>query len=402
MRRRTKGLLTVIVIVVIAVPSVLFILNGILNPPPPEPLNLNDAPAEIRALKADLKAKLSSGTFTWDDMENFSIFSNYVAANHAEAQEITTDWSVTAVLEIIDTGYLWFIIENDILDLQARLVLPENPEITMIVSFETVVEIFSCRTTAVSAFQRGEVDYDGPLEAAIKIDRLNTIFSYTIMDEKLYYSSGIINFKLTEFQEGAYTPGLTLFPCLEVVVTNTSSTNGALGSGKVLIVDDQGKLVAQLDDSIHSVHKFINSTAVIMGGSEGWMEIWDFVSDTRIELPIPAGHHELDYNPITDTFMVLETATTGEIWDGLEVIYDTISEYSWDGELLWQWDARVHYPFNSTIHTALGHNYTFRKYADWMHANSFSWDKGENTILLNVRNQDTILKIDKDTDEIIW
>ena len=37
-----------------------------------------------------------------------------------------------------------------------------------------------------------------------------------------------------------------------------------------------------------------------------------------------------------------------------------------------------------------------------MHANSFSWDKEENTIWLNVRNQDTILKIDKDTDEIIW
>lgn len=402
MRRRTKGLLAVVVIVVITVPSVLFILNGILNPPPPEPLNLDEAPAEIRALKADLKDKLSGGTFTWDDMVNFSTFSNYVAANQPEAQEITSDWTVTAVLEIIDTGYLWFIIENDTLELRAELVPPDNPTITMTVSFETMVDIFSTETTATAAFQRGEVDFDGPLGAAIKIDRLNTIFSYTIMDAKLYYSSGIINFQLTEYQEGAYTPGLTLFPCLEVVVTNTSSINGALGVGKVLIIDDQGTVVAQLDDSMHSVHKFINSTAVMMGGSEGWMEIWDFVTDTRVTLPVPAGHHELDYNPITDTFMVLETATSGEMWDGLEVIYDTISEYSWEGDLLWQWDARVHYPFNSTIHTALGHNYTFRGYADWMHANSFSWDKVENTIWLNVRNQDTILKIDKDTDEIIW
>jgi hypothetical protein len=132
------------------------------------------------------------------------------------------------------------------------------------------------------------------------------------------------------------------------------------------------------------------------------MELWNIETDTRVTLPVPAGHHKLDYNPVTDTFMVLETATSGEVWDGLEVVYDTISEYNWDGDLLWQWDARVYYPFSSTIHTWLGHNYTFRGYADWMHANSFVWDKEENTIWLNVRNQDTILKIDKDTKEIIW
>ena len=402
MRRRTKGLLAILVVVAIAVPSVLYIINGILNPPPPEPLNLDEAPAEIRAIKADLKHKLSKGTFAWNDMNNFSIFSNYVAAHHPEAQEITKDWEIIAVLEIIDTGYLWFTIEDDTLTLEAKLESPNDPDVTIILSFDTIVEVFSCKTTAAAAFQRGEVDYDGTLGIALKIDRLNTIFSYTIMDEKLYYSSGIIDFKITEDSEGSYTPGYTLFPCIEIIITNESMETGAMGAGKVLILDDQGNIVNQLDDSMHSVHKFINSTAVMMGGSEGWMEIWDFVSDTRVTLPIPAGHHELDYNPITKTFMVLETATSGEMWDGLPVIYDTISEYNWEGDLLWEWDSRVHYPFNSTIYTTIGHNYTFRGYADWMHANSFVWDKVENTMWLNVRNQDTLLKIDKDSGEIIW
>ncbi|MFW9913564.1 MAG: aryl-sulfate sulfotransferase [Candidatus Thorarchaeota archaeon] len=402
MRRRTKGLLAILVVVAIAVPSVLYILNGILNPPPPEPLNLDEAPAEIRAIKADLKHKLSKDTFAWNDMDNFSIFSNYVAAHHPEAQEITKDWEIIAVLEIIDTGYLWFTIEDDTLTLEAKLEPPDDPDVTIILSFDTIVEVFSCKTTAAAAFQRGEVDYDGTLGIALKIDRLNTIFSYTIMDEKLYYSSGIIDFEITENSEGSYTPGYTLFPCIEIIITNESMETGAMGTGKVLILDDQGNIVNQLDDSMHSVHKFINSTAVMMGGSEGWMEIWDFVSDTRVTLPVPAGHHELDYNPITKTFMVLETATSGEMWDGLPVIYDTISEYNWEGDLLWEWDARAHYPFNSTIYTTIGHNYTFRGYADWMHANSFVWDKVENTIWLNVRNQDTLLKIDKDSGEIIW
>jgi hypothetical protein len=401
-RRRTKGLLAILVIAAISVSSVLFILNGILNRPPPEPLNLDEAPAEIRAIKADLKDKLSKGTYTWDDMENFSVFSNYVAAHHPEAIEITKDWEIVAALEVIDSGYLWFTVQNDALNLTVESVPPNNPDVTIILSFDTLVEVFSTQTTAAAAFQRGDVDFDGTLGIALKIDRLNTIFSYTIMDAKLYYSSGIINFKITENVEGFHTPGYTLFPCMEIIITNESMETGAMGAGKVLIVDDQGNIVNQLDDSQHSVHKFINSTAVIMGGSDGWMEIWDFVTDTRVTLPVPAGHHELDYNPITDTFMVLGTATSGEMWGGLPVIYDTICEYNWDGDLLWQWDARVHYPFNSTIYTTIGQNYTFRGYADWMHANSFVWDKVENTIWLNVRNQNTLLKIDKDSGEIIW
>jgi hypothetical protein len=402
MRRRTKALLAVLAIVAVTVPTFLFILNGILHPPPPEALNLDDAPAEIRAIKTDLKDKLSKGTFTWDDMDNFSIFSDYVAAHQPEAIEITLGWEIVAALEVIDTGYLWFVVDNDTLDLEAKLVPPDEPDVTISLSFDTLVEVFSCQTTAASAFQRGDVDFDGPLGVALKIDRLNTIFSYTIMDAQIYYSSGIIDFVITETEEESHIPGYTLFPCMEIIIANESMQSGSMGSGKVLIVDDEGTVVNQLDDSMHSIHKFLNSTTLMMGGSDGWMELWNFKTDVRVTLPVPAGHHELDYNPITDTFMVLETATSGEMWDGLPVIYDTISEYSWEGDLLWQWDARVHYPFNSTIHTTLGFNYTFRGYADWMHANSFVWDKVENTIWVNVRNQDTLLKIDKDTDEIIW
>lgn len=402
MRRRNKGILALLVILSITIPSVMFILNSILHPPPPEPLNLDEAPSEIRSLKDDLKNALSDSTFSWGDMDDFCTFAEYVAANQPEAQDITNDWTITAALEIIDTGYLWFIVEDDALDLEASSVAPDSPDVTISLSFETLVEVFSCETTAAAAFQRGEVDFDGPLDVALKIDRLNTIFSSTIMDAKLYYSSGLFELKQTQSIPEAHTPGLTLFPCMEIIIANETGQGGVMKQGKVLIVDDSGEIVAQLDDSMHSIHKFINSTAVMMGGSDGFMEIWDFKSDTRVMLPVPAGHHELDYNPITDTFMVLETTTAGEYWDGLEVVYDIISEYSWEGELLWQWDASVRYPFNSTIHTALGHNYTFRGYADWMHANSFVWDKTTDTILLNVRNQDTLLKIDKKTGDIIW
>ena len=186
-------MLAVLIVIAITIPSVFLVINSILNPPPPEALNLDEAPADIRAKKADLKYKLSQGTFTWDDMDNFTIFSEYVAANQYEAQSIITGWTITAVLDIIDTGYLWFVVEDDALDLEALPEPPEEPDVTITLAFETIVEVFSCQTTAAAAFQRGDVDFDGTLDIALKIDRLNTIFSYAIMDEKIYYSSGVFD-----------------------------------------------------------------------------------------------------------------------------------------------------------------------------------------------------------------
>ena len=57
-----------LVVICITIPSIMFVLNSILHPPAPEPLNLDEAPAEIRALKDDLKDVLSDETFSWDYM----------------------------------------------------------------------------------------------------------------------------------------------------------------------------------------------------------------------------------------------------------------------------------------------------------------------------------------------
>jgi hypothetical protein len=90
------------------------------------------------------------------------------------------------------------------------------------------------------------------------------------------------------------------------------------------------------------------------------------------------------------------------MWDGKYVLYDILSEYNREGNLVWQWDAREKYPFNATIHTSLGVNETYRAGADWMHCNSFVWDKDDEVIYLNVRNHDTIFKIDCNTNETLW
>jgi hypothetical protein len=140
----------------------------------------------------------------------------------------------------------------------------------------------------------------------------------------------------------------------------------------------------------------------MMGGQEGNMELWNYKTNVVETLSVPGGHHEIDYNPATDTFMVLEYAWSEEIFDGRNIVYDKLTEYNRNGETVWEWDPRIHFVFNSTRHMSLGLNETFRGGADWMHSNSFAWDKSNEFIYLHVRNLDTILKIDYNTKEIIW
>ncbi|MGD9396462.1 MAG: aryl-sulfate sulfotransferase [Candidatus Thorarchaeota archaeon] len=398
MRRRTKGLIVTAIILVITIPAVFFILN-ILYPPPPEPFSLDDAPAEIIAIKEDLKGKLSEGTFSWSDMDDFISFSQYIADNYPLVAELIEGWDRTIVFDVDGSGTFWIITASDALTIDTGPTPPTEYDVQILLSLDIMVQILTQDETAVSSFQKGNLDFTGPLGDAIKVDRLTQIIAATLMDTDIDIVDTPLEFIITEDQPGHYEPGLTLMPCIEVNVDNGSST---FGFGRLVVYDHAGRVVAQLDDTVHWIHKFINSTTVLMGGAEGSAELWNYKTGVVETLNVPGGHHEIDYNPGTDTFLVLENDYSTEMWDGRYVLYDILSEYDRNGDLVWQWDGRDEYPFNSTIHTGLGLNETFRAGADWMHVNSFTWDKENDFIYMNVRNQDTILKIDKTTKDIVW
>ena len=398
MRRRTKGLIVVAIILIITIPTVLIVLN-ILYPPTPEPFNLDDAPAEIIAIKEDLKAKLSDETFSWSDLDDFITFSQYVADHSPLVADLIEGWDKTTVFDVVGSGYFWIVTSSNSLTIETGPTPPAEPDIEITLNLETMVSILTQDETAISSFQKGNLDFTGPLGDALNINRLTQVIAATIMDTDINIVETPLEFVITQDQPGQYDPGLTIMPCIEIIIDNASST---FGVGRLVVYDHAGRIVAQLDETVHWVHKFVNSTTVLMGGAEGNAEFWNYKTGVVETLPVPGGHHEIDYNPVTDTFLVLETDYSTEMWDGRYVLYDLISEYDRDGDLVWQWDGRDEYPFNSTIHTGLGLNETFRAGADWMHANSFTWDKENDIIYLNVRNQDTILKIDKTTKDIVW
>ncbi|MBD3157852.1 MAG: hypothetical protein GF309_03595 [Candidatus Lokiarchaeota archaeon] len=398
MRRRNKAILALGIILIITIPTVLFIMN-ILTPREPEPFSLDDAPQEILDIQSSLQQKLESGTFSWSDIPDYNTFCQYVADNSPAVQDAIEGKDLTAVFEVGDEGYIIYEMGGGDLDIDSSQSSPSEPDVRIMLSFDLLVSLIKLERTAVGAFQGGDLDFEGPLGEALNINDINSIFNATLMGESIDDTDEIVEFQMSANRSSLYTPGLTLFPCVEINMRNGSPL---MGRGYLFVVDHNGEIVAELENTHHSVHKFINSTTVLMGGQGGNLELWNYKTGATELLPIPGGHHAFDYNPHTDTFMVLENDYSDEMWDGKRVLYDILSEYNRDGELVWQWDGRVQYPFNATIHSSLGINETFRAGADWMHCNSFVWDKTENDIYLNVRNQDTILKIDQPTKNIEW
>ena len=407
MKRKTKIILTSIgIFLIFVIAGGLSFFLTIKFKYKPEALDLENAPAEIREIRDDLYPKLIDDTFTWDDMPDFVIFSQYIADNSPVVLDLVDDWDQIVWFNVSDEDDMWFFIEDDSLTVEIGSDPPENYGIVIRLDFELMKSIMRQDITPQKAFQRGQLTFDGPFNEVLQVNQIVEIAAATIMGTytKPVEISG--NFVISTDERSLYTEnGLTLLPYIQVNLKEGQYGEPHVStpsSGKVLIVNNLGEIVYELEDSAHTVHKFIDSKTVAMGGQEGYMELWNYRKGEVETLGIPGGHHDLDYNPETDTFMVLEYVFSSETWNGTNILYDKLAEYTRDGELIWEWDGRTEYPFNATRHTSLGLNLTFRGGADWMHANSFVWDKQNGEIYLNVRNLDTIVKIDYTTKDIIW
>lgn len=86
------------------------------------------------------------------------------------------------------------------------------------------------------------------------------------------------------------------------------------------------------------------------------------------------------------------------------VVGDRIIEFSQSGEIVWSWDSFDHLdPFRIGYHTFEPYWDTrgFPEHADWTHGNGVYHDKTDDTILMSLKHQDAILKVDRDG-EVRW
>lgn len=165
----------------------------------------------------------------------------------------------------------------------------------------------------------------------------------------------------------------------------------------LFILDMEGSIkYAVKSNARFKTPKFINSTT-IMYMMAGNIRLRNLETDVVEILPIPEGHHDLEYNPFTDTFLTIQHRILGT-YQGLPIWYDDIVEYDRQGNQLWVWNCSEHLPFN-TDHFL---NELWSGGQDWTHANSLFWLVEEDIIFYNPRNLDTFYKIDKQSGEILW
>lgn len=418
MKKRTKTILitTGIILGLIIVGGVSYFLPILLKNRA-KPFDLSNAPQYILDIKDDLSTKLEEDTFEWSDMSDFVVFAQYVADNSPDVLKRLEGWDERALINITDSGNIFLLIGNDSITVDIVPSAPSELSIYIEITFAVAKEILSAELTTQQAFQSGKLTFTGVLEDVIGVGWLIDTAAATIMGTYVSPYEISDNFNLrVENTELFNDQGLTLLPYIAITIDplNLGEVHGGIPdifNSDLLIVNSRGETVYNLGEgSLNTVQKFFNSTTIISGGktgSEGQLELWNFKTGVRETLPIPSGHHCFDYNPFTQTIMVLEDHKneneTVEV-DGwpLKVLYDDLKEYYLNGTLVWHWNSQYHIPFNYTRYNEFGLNLTFSGGVDWTHSNSFVWDKIDGSVYLNVRNLDTIVKIDYATKNISW
>ena len=295
MRLWKKSILALGIILIISIPSIFFVMN-ILTPREPEPFNLDDAPQEILDIQSRLQQKLDSGNFSWADIPDYVTFCQYVADNSPAVHDAVEGKNQVAALDVEDEGSIIYEMADGELDVSHSSALPSEPDIIVSMAFDVFVSLLKMEQTAIAAFQNGDLGLEGSFSEALEVYNIFSTFNATLLGTSIDDGEGMIEFQITANRSESYDPGLTLFPCVEITITNGTRS---MGTGHLFVVDENGEIIARLDNTLHNVHKFINSTTVLMGGQGGNLELWNYKTGVTETLPIPGGHHAFEYNPHT-------------------------------------------------------------------------------------------------------
>jgi len=127
-------------------------------------------------------------------------------------------------------------------------------------------------------------------------------------------------------------------------------------------------------------------------------------------------HHDMAYNPETQTFMVIEAYlenVLNETGQPELMIVDRLREYNMNGDIQWQWNATNHLDPNVFFEYYDLVNQTSRApfrgpgtppgtFRSIMHTNSIDWDYQHHKIYINVRRMNQFVKIDYPTGDVDW
>jgi Arylsulfotransferase (ASST) len=191
-----------------------------------------------------------------------------------------------------------------------------------------------------------------------------------------------------------------------------SSNLSPLGSSLDVMTTDGQLLYLRRSNDLPSYWpvKYISpDTLMFMGEPDSLAtHFWNMKTNKTTDFPSVWGHHDIEYNPVTHTFLTFRDYI--RVIDGHQVLMDHIYELNSTGGILWSWDtyADGHFslkdecPCNDTTASYQTATSAGQVLIDLTHSNSLQWIYDKNIIYFNMRAQNTFCKIDKTISRTIW
>lgn len=134
---------------------------------------------------------------------------------------------------------------------------------------------------------------------------------------------------------------------------------------------------------------------------------WNVKTNKTVDFPNVWGHHDIEFNPQTGTFLTLRDYVR-EI-DGHTVLMDKIVELDRTGAVLWSWDTyddghfslKDECPCNDTTGGSGGYK-PGQVMIDLTHSNTVQWLFDQNVVYFNMRALNTFCKINKTNRQTVW
>ncbi|MHA1907699.1 MAG: aryl-sulfate sulfotransferase [Candidatus Thorarchaeota archaeon] len=189
-----------------------------------------------------------------------------------------------------------------------------------------------------------------------------------------------------------FMEGYNLFTLVKKNRTDFSNIESSL-----LITDMEGNIVSEIPNASLFSNDIMNSTSIIYSTDVGdpKANIWNYYDNETLNT-IVEGHHEFEYNPISNTIFTFKGFNT-EV-NGTLYRYDHIVEYDLEGNLVWWLNTHTFVPieWKCPFPDFLGGN------IDITHSNSLFFDSENDVLYFNARNINTFFKINHTSGEVMW
>jgi hypothetical protein len=227
----------------------------------------------------------------------------------------------------------------------------------------------------------------------------------------LVFSSGVFPAQQAIIQQAA-AQGFVL-PC--TIATYGNAWDGILAFGLnnyLVVMRTNGTMIALRTSSTggYGVVKNIAQDMLLFQGEPQLgganvaplyaTHMWNVVSNTIQDFPNVIGHHDVEYNPINNSFLTLQEYTK-QVGNNV-ILFDKIVQQNPAGDVLWSWDTYDHIPLSQADPFNLTGTLDGQTVMDFTHSNALVWDYNNSVIYLNARHTNTFYKINQTTGDIIW